>query len=74
MLSASQHLLRSAADKMFQFSHVFVLGNLTLRHIGKSLLPAGGQLRIQKGPDGYADHVENIFAQQSGGDDLCFFI
>ena len=74
MLAASQHLLRSAADKMFQFSHRFILGNLAFRHIGKSLFPAGGQLRIQKGPDGYADHVENIFAQQSGGDDLCFFI
>ena len=34
MLSASQHLLRSAADKMFQFSHIFILGNLAFRHIG----------------------------------------
>ena len=73
MLSASQHLLRSAADKMFQFSHIFILGNLAFRHIGMSLLPAGGQLPIQKGPEGYADDVEKISALQSGGNDRCLF-
>ena len=74
MLTASQHLFGSAADEMLQFSHVFVLGNLAFRHIGKALLPAGSQFRVKKRPDGYADHVENIFAQQGGCNNLCLFI
>lgn len=68
------HLFGTNPYKVLQLIHIFLLCNRSLCYIGKSLLPAGSQFRVQKLTDRTVYHIINHFPLKGRCDHLGFLI